>query len=73
MLFRLEIVAIAEVRLIELITKNLEMLDVADTARLKDKTAGMYLLFLAPVITASFKMIVDMAIFLISFLSYKVV
>ena len=57
----------------ELITKNLEMLDVADTARLKDKTAGMYLLFLAPVITASFKMIVDMAIFLISFLSYKVV
>ena len=35
--------------------------------------AGMYLLFLAPVITASFKMIVDMAIFLISFLSYKVV
>ena len=57
----------------ELITKNLEMLDAADTARLKDKTAGMYLLFLAPVITASFKMIVDMAIFLISFLAYKVV
>lgn len=49
------------------------MLDAANTARLKDKTAGMYLLFLAPVITASFKMIVDMAIFLISFLSYKVV
>ena len=49
------------------------MLDAADTARLKDKIAGMYLLFLAPVITASFKMIVDMAIFLISFLSYKVV
>ena len=57
----------------ELITKNLEMLDAADTERLKDKTAGMYLLFLAPVITASFKMIVDMAIFLLSFLAYKVI
>lgn len=57
----------------ELITKNLEMLDAADTERLKDKTAGMYLLFLAPVITASFKMIADMAVFLLSFLAYKVV
>lgn len=57
----------------ELITKNLEMLDTADTARLNDKTAGMYLLFLAPVVTASFKMIVDMAVFLISFLAYRVV
>ena len=56
----------------ELITKNLELLDVSDTARLKDKTAGMYLLFLAPVITASFKLIVDMAVFLLSFLAYKV-
>lgn len=57
----------------ELISKNLEMLDIADTQRLKDKTSGMYLLFLAPVVTASFKMIADMAIFLLSFLAYKVV
>lgn len=42
------------------------MLDVADTARLKDKTAGMYLCF-GSCYHSIIKMIVDMAIFLISF------
>lgn len=63
----------AEDQIDELITKNLEMLDIADSERLKDNTAGMYLLFLAPVVTASFKLIVDMAVFLLGFLSYKVI
>ena len=49
------------------------MLDIADSERLKDNTAGMYLLFLAPVVTASFKLIVDMAVFLLGFLSYRVI
>ncbi len=53
----------------ELISNNFLMLDAADSARLKNKTAGMYLLFLAPVVTASFKLIVDMAVFLLGFLS----
>ncbi len=35
----------AEDQIDELITKNLEMLDIADSERLKDNTAGMYLLF----------------------------
>ena len=63
----------AEDQIDELITKNLEMLDIADSERLKDNTAGMYLLFLAPVVTASFKLIVDMAVFLLGFLSYRVI
>ena len=63
----------AEDQIDELITKNLEMLDIADSERLKDNTAGMYLLFLAPVVTASFKLIMDMAVFLLGFLSYRVI
>lgn len=57
----------------ELISRNLEMLDVADKARLHDKNSGMYLLFLAPVLTASFKLVIDMAVFLLLFLSVSVV
>lgn len=56
----------------ELISKNLVMLDKADTDRMKDKSSGMFLLFLAPVVSASFKLVVDMAVFLLGFLSYKI-
>jgi hypothetical protein len=53
----------------DLIGKNLEMLDVAEEERMKDKNSGLYLLFLAPVLTASFKLVVDMAVFMLTFLS----
>lgn len=53
----------------ELIDKNQRLLDLAEKQRMKDKNSGMYLLFLAPVMTASLKMLVDMAIFMLSFLS----
>jgi hypothetical protein len=53
----------------DLIGKNFEMLDVAEEERMKDKNSGLYLLFLAPVLTASFKLVVDMAVFMLTFLS----
>ena len=53
----------------ELIDRNLEMLDVAEKGRLKNLSSGMYLLFLAPVLTASLKLLVDMAVFMMTFLS----
>jgi hypothetical protein len=53
----------------ELIVQNLEMLDVVEKERLHDRNSGMYLLFLAPVLTASLKLLVDMALFMVSFLT----
>lgn len=53
----------------ELIGRNLEMLDAAETERLKNLCSGMYLLFLAPVVTASMKLVVDMAVFMLTFIS----
>jgi hypothetical protein len=59
----------AERQISELIARNLEMLDAVEKERLHDKSSGMYLLFLAPVVTASMKLVVDMALFMLSFLS----
>jgi hypothetical protein len=59
----------AERQISELIEQNLEMLDTVEKERLHDKSSGMYLLFLAPVMTASMKLVVDMALFMLSFLS----
>lgn len=53
----------------ELIERNLEMLDAAEKERLKNLSSGMYLLFLAPVVTASMKLVTDMAVFMMSFLA----
>lgn len=53
----------------ELISRNLEMLDAAETERLKNLCSGMYLLFLAPVVTASMKLVVDMAVFMLTFIA----
>ncbi|MBO5657367.1 MAG: hypothetical protein J6R94_04200 [Agathobacter sp.] len=52
----------------ELVEKNLELLDVAESRKLSESVAGMYLLFLAPVLLASFKLVVDMAILMIRFI-----
>lgn len=57
----------------ELISKNLEMMDVCDRQILHDKNSTLYLLFLAPVLTASIKLLVDMAMFLLSFMSISMV
>ena len=48
---------------------NEGLLDDAERIRLRDKCSGMYLLFLAPVLSASFKLLADMVIFMFSFLS----
>ena len=52
----------------ELVDKNLELLVVAERGRLSDGASGMYLLFLAPVLTASFKLLIDMAVLMIHFI-----
>lgn len=57
----------------ELIARNQKMLDTGERIRLKDLNSGMYLLFLAPVLTASVKLLADMAIFMIAFLQYAMV
>ncbi len=59
----------ADRQLAKLIEKNHEMLDTAETERMKEKNSGLYLLFLAPVLTGSLKLVVDMAVFMLSFLS----
>ena len=53
----------------ELIERNLNLLELAESKRLSDAGSGMYLLFLAPVLTASFKLVVDMAVLMISFIN----
>lgn len=57
----------------ELISRNLVIMDNVDTERLHNKNSGMYLLFLAPVLTASLKLLIDMAVFLLTFLATKMV
>lgn len=53
----------------ELVKRSLQMMHLADSEGLKEKGSGMYLLFLAPVLIASIKLLVDMAIFLLTFLT----
>lgn len=52
----------------ELVDRNLALFDVTESKRLADRGSGMYLLFLAPVLTASFKMVIDMALLMIYFI-----
>ena len=59
----------ADQQISELIERNLTMLDVAEKERLANLSSGMYLLFLAPVVTASLKLVTDMAIFMLSFIT----
>lgn len=59
----------ADQQISELIGRNLTMLDAAEKERLSNLSSGMYLLFLAPVVTASIKLVTDMAIFMLSFLT----
>lgn len=60
-------------QLLDLMQRNQKMLDVEEVQRLEDASAGLYLLFLAPVLSASLKILVDMAVFMLSFLSANVI
>lgn len=59
----------AQRQISELIARNLEMMDSADHEKIKNKSSGMYLLFLAPVFVGAMKLLVDMAVFLFGFLT----
>lgn len=59
----------ADKQITELIEKNLEMLDVAESERLQNSVSGMYVLFLLPVMTASFKLMVDMVLLILRFVA----
>ncbi len=58
----------ADKQISELVEKNLEMLDVTETELLKNSSNGMYILFLLPVMTASFKLVVDMVFLMLKFI-----
>ena len=58
----------ADKQMNELVEKNLEMLDAAETALLKNSGGGMYILFLLPVLTSSFKLIIDMVFMMLQFI-----
>lgn len=62
----------SETQLIDLMKIAHEMQDLSSGHRLKEKSSSLYLLFLAPVLTASFKMLVDMSICLLGFLAWKI-
>lgn len=63
----------ADKQISELVEKNLELLDVTESEMLKSSASGMYVLFLIPVLTASFKLVVDMVLLMIQFLQTPVV
>lgn len=56
----------------ELVEKNLELLDVTEGELLKNASSGMYVLFLTPVLVASFKLVFDMMIFMLKFVQIPV-
>ncbi len=55
-------------RLLQLVGSNYELYASAEQARLKNLSGGLYLLFLAPVFTATVKLLVDMVLFLSMFM-----
>lgn len=61
--------AMAGDQLEELITRNHMMLEQALKTSNEDKLAGMYLYFLAPALLGALKLVMDMSLFLVMFLS----
>lgn len=59
----------ADEQIKKIIEKNQKMLNKAEKNRFKDLNANLYLLFLAPVLSASLKLVVDMAVFMVTFLT----
>ena len=58
----------ADKQISELVEKNLELLDATETELLKNSASGMYVLFLLPVLTASFKLVADMVVLMMHFM-----
>ena len=63
----------ADKQMNELIERNLEMMDLSERERLSNRSSLLYLLFLAPVLTASVKLVVDMLLFMTSFLTNGII
>ncbi|MBP3677633.1 MAG: hypothetical protein J6I97_04730 [Agathobacter sp.] len=63
----------ADKQISELVEKNLELLDGTERELLHNSSSGMYLLFLLPVVVASFKLIVDMLFMMLAFIQVPVV
>ncbi len=63
----------ADKQMSELVEKNLEMLDITESEKLKKSAAGLYVLFLIPVLTASFKLVVDMVVLMLQFVQTPVI
>lgn len=57
----------------ELVEKNLTLLDDTERALLKNASSGMYVLFLLPVVVASFKLIVDMVFLMLAFVQMPMI
>ena len=57
----------------ELVEKNLALLDDTERELLMSSASGMYVLFLLPVVVASFKLIVDMVFLMLAFVKVPVV
>lgn len=62
----------ADKQISELVEKNLELLDLTEKELLKSSSAGMYVLFLLPVVAASFKLIIDMVFMMLYFVKIPV-
>ena len=63
----------ADKQISELVEKNLALLDATERELLRSSSSGMYVLFLLPVVVASFKLIVDMAFLMLEFVQVPVV
>lgn len=58
----------ADKQISELVDKNLELLDITEKDMLKRQAGGLQILFLLPVLTASFKLVADMVLLMMEFL-----
>ena len=63
----------ADKQISELVDKNLELLDTTEKDMLKRQASGMQVLFLLPVLTASFKLVVDMVVLMLQFMQMSFV
>ena len=63
----------ADKQISELVEKNLALLDDTERELLKSSSSGLYVLFLLPVVVASFKLIVDMVFLMLAFVRVPVV
>lgn len=58
----------ADKQISELVDKNLELLDATERDMLRRQAGGMPVLFLLPVLTASFKLVADMVVLMLQFM-----